>query len=306
MADSVLITGSAGFVGRALAARVRGEGRPCLGVGRTPREEQGYHALDLSAGAAPLTELLSRERPSLIYHLAGGSAGGAQGVFSSNVSTTLHLFQAVQAVPGYQPRVLVAGSAAEYGDLGSEPISEDARERPVGEYGVAKLAETRLALLARRRGLRVGVVRFFNIIGPGMPGSLAPARFARESLALAAAGGGCLTVGDLTPVRDYLDVADVVEALWALGQGDPPEELLNVCSGQPLRMGALLEEILRQVGTRVEVRTAEHLLRGPGDVPVSVGDPRRLERVLGRRFSFELSHSVARLLESLRNGAPAR
>jgi nucleoside-diphosphate-sugar epimerase len=157
--------------------------------------------------------------------------------------------------------------------------------------------------LARRRGLRVGVVRFFNIIGPGMPGSLAPARFARESLALAAAGGGVLTVGDLSPVRDYVDLTDVVDALWTLGQRDPEEELLNICSGQPVRMGALLEEILRQVGVRVEVRTAENLLRGPGDVPVSVGDTRRLERVLGRRFSFDLSRSVARLVESLRGGS---
>jgi len=300
MAESVFITGSAGFVGQALAARVRAEGRPCLGVGRTPREEPGYHAIDLAEEAGALTELLSRERPSLIYHLAGGTGGGARGVFASNVSTTLHLFQAVQAVPGYQPRILVAGSAAEYGDLGPEPISEDARERPVGEYGVAKLAETRLALVARRRGLRVGVLRFFNIIGPGMPGSLAPARFARETLALAAAGGGVLTVGDLTPVRDYVDVADVVDTLWRLGQREPEEEILNVCSGQPVRMGMLLEEILRQVGVRVEVRTAEHLIRGPGDVPVSVGDPRRLERVLGRRIPFELSYSVTRLLQSLR------
>src|ERR1044071_1106643 len=98
MAESVLITGSAGFIGRALAARVRDEGCPCLGVGRSPREEHGYHAIDLAAGAGPLTELLSRERPSLIYHLAGGTAGGAQGAFTSNVSSTLHLFQAVQAV----------------------------------------------------------------------------------------------------------------------------------------------------------------------------------------------------------------
>ncbi|PTL76176.1 NAD(P)-dependent oxidoreductase [Vitiosangium sp. GDMCC 1.1324] len=300
MVESVLITGRAGFVGRALSTRVRAEGRPCLGVSRTPQEEPGHYSIDLAAGPGPLTELLSRERPSLIYHLAGGTAGGAQGVFASNVSTTLHLFQAVQAVPGYQPRILVAGSAAEYGDLGPEPISEDARERPVGEYGVAKLAETRLSLIARRRGLRVGVLRFFNIIGPGMPGSLAPARFARESLALAAAGGGCLTVGDLTPVRDYVDLADVVDALWTLGQRDPEEEILNICSGHPVRMGSLLEEILRQVGSRVEVRTAEHLLRGPGDVPVSVGDTRRLERVLGRRISFELSSSVERLLNGLR------
>jgi len=107
-------------------------------------------------------------------------------------------------------------------------------------------------------------------------------------------------VGDLTPVRDYVDVADVVDTLWRLGQREPEEEILNVCSGQPVRMGMLLEEILRQVGVRVEVRTAEHLIRGPGDVPVSVGDPRRLERVLGRRIPFELSYSVTRLLQSLR------
>lgn len=302
MSAPLLITGVAGFVGRALAARAAAEGARCLGVGRQPRALPDYVALDLSEGVAPILAVLREHRPEVVFHLAGG-LGGGQDVFASNTFATRNLLKAVEQLPGYAPRILMMGSAAEYGDLGPEPIREDARECPVGEYGVAKLAQTKLALIARRRGLRVGVVRAFNILGPGMPAELAPARFAREALLAQAEGRGHMTTGDLTPVRDYLDIDDVVEALWALRLRDVDEGVVNLASGQPVQVGALLAEILRQVGVTLELRTSASLVRGPGDVPVSVGSNERLTRLLGRRFSFDLERSVSRLVASLRPGA---
>jgi GDP-4-dehydro-6-deoxy-D-mannose reductase len=299
MAEQVLITGVSGFVGRALERRARAAGARCVGVCRTPGNDPDHRAVDLAAGSTDLARLLEAESPDVVYHLAGGPAGAD--AFLSGIQTTRHVLEALRSVPRLTPRVVVVGSAAEYGDLGSAPIREDARERPVNEYGVAKLTQTRLALVARRSGMRVVVARPFNIIGPGMSSALAPARFAREVLAAVAAGRGEISTGDLSPVRDYLELDDVARALWSLGHSDAEDEIVNVCSGRPVAMRDLLGEILRQTDAKLEVRTASALVRGPGEIAVSVGSNSRLTDITGELYSFSLSSAITRLLAWVRN-----
>jgi GDP-4-dehydro-6-deoxy-D-mannose reductase len=258
------------------------------------RERPDYHALDLAAPPGDLVRLLRDFHPDLVYHLAGSAAGPDP--FLSGILTTRRLFDALWTVSELRPRVIVTGSAAEYGDLGPEPIRENARELPVSEYGVAKLVQTRLALLARRRGMRVLVARPFNIMGPGMSSSLAPARFAREVLAATAAGRREISTGDLSPVRDYLELDDVARALWVLGHAETEHEIVNLCSGRPLAMREILGEIMKQVGADLTVLTAATLVRGPGEIAVSLGSPERLRAVTGELFSLSLSAAVARLL----------
>ncbi|BDG07083.1 NAD-dependent epimerase/dehydratase family protein [Anaeromyxobacter paludicola] len=294
MPETVLLTGATGYLGAALRSRAVVEGARCLAVGRRPRAEEGYRQLDLAAGPEAVAALLRAERPQVIFHLAGGAAGDP---FALNLPPLRNLLAALRSIPGYLPRLVTAGSAAEYGDLGPDPIDEGARERPVTEYGVAKLAQARLVALARRGGLPTVVGRVFNAIGPGMPPTLASARFAREVRAAIASGARHVTVGDLSTVRDYLDVEDVAAALWALGHGALSDPIVNVCSGEGVRTGEVLAEIQRQLGVSLEVRTDPGLVRGPFDVPVSVGRNDRLRAALGEAPRFSLPRAVARLLD---------
>lgn len=297
MADPVLVTGSTGFIGQALEKTVRDRGVPCLGVARRiPVADEDHRAVDLLGDTTGLQELLLKRRPSVIFHLAGGAESGD--FFAANVTTTKNLLRVVACLSDYNPRVIVLGSAAEYGDLGPEPIGETARERPVNEYGVAKLAQTRLALVERRRGRRLTVVRLFNVVGPGMSIGLAASRFAREAIAAIATKRTYITVGDLTAVRDFLDIGDVTRGLWAIAHA-PEEEIVNLCSGEPIRIQQILDEILRQIGARFEVRVDGNLIRGPAEIPVCIGDPSRLERLTGLRFRFRISDSIKGLLERL-------
>ena len=289
----MLVTGAAGFVGAALEAVALADGARVVGVGRRGLDRPGYHALDLAAGPGPLAALLAAERPSAIFHLAGGPAPDP---WAANVLPLRNLLAAIRAVPGLAPRVVVLGSAAEYGDLGPAPIEESARENPVSEYGVAKLAETRLAVVARRAGLPVVVARAFNVLGPGMPLGLAAARFASEALRARAEGRDGFTVGDLSTVRDYVEVEDVARALWALARAPDDAPIVNVCSGVGVRTGEVLAEILRQVGGGLEARVDPGLVGGPGDVRVSVGSQALLRRLTGLAPRFSVPGAVARLL----------
>jgi GDP-4-dehydro-6-deoxy-D-mannose reductase len=303
MPERVLITGSTGFIGTALERCARQAGSATLGVGLTAQKRAGYRPLDLGKGPVAISALLEEWRPDVVFHLAGGTGRGDS--FTSNVVPTRNLLLGLRSQQACAPRVVVIGSAAEYGDVGSEPVTEQARERPTNEHGVAKLAQTRLALVFRRAGVRVTVARPFNIIGPGISPALAPARFAREAIAAVAAGRGTITVGDLSTVRDYLDVEDVARALWLLGHADFEEEIVNVCSGRGVSTREVLDEILHQVGGSLIAVTDPSLVRGPADVPVSIGSPERLRSLTGQSFAFSLPRAVARLLESLKRSGGA-
>jgi len=293
-----LVVGGCGFVGRAFVAAASKGGTLCTIVGRAPRPNLGYRAIDLVRGSEEIAHLLEAERPDLVVDLSGTTSPGID-LLVANVTPTRNLLGAIDRMRGYDPRVVVVGSAAEYGDLGAGLIPESAPEAPVSGYGEAKLARTRLALAARRNGRRVLVVRPFNIIGPGMPGHLAPARFALSALAVARSGARELTVGNLSTVRDYLDVAEVARALWALCTADLSDEIVNICSGQPTRTSDLLDEILRQVGISLDFKTDPKLLRGQHEIEISIGDPARLTKILGRRPIFDLTESIHGLIGTL-------
>src|SRR5262249_60813573 len=80
------------------------------------------------------------------------------------------------------PRVLVVGSADEYGIVeGSGPVTEDTPLRPVSPYAVSKVAQAQLALeYAAPGGLEVVLTRTFPHTGPGRGEGFAESSFARQ------------------------------------------------------------------------------------------------------------------------------
>ncbi len=294
MGDLALVLGSTGLVGRELLSYMREGGAEWIGVSRSPAGSPCEVCIDLENDAASLGAVLSARRPETIFHLAGSASG--PDVAAANVGITRNLFDAIQKIDGYSPEVLISGSAAEYGNAGPDPIREDAAEQPLTEYGRAKLAQTRLALAKRQEGLAVTVVRLFNVIGPRMADSLAPGRFLRKVREARERGARTLTTGDLSTVRDYLDVQDVARGLWALRGRARRAAVVNLCSGKPVRMRALLDEILRQAGVALDIVQDPGLVRGPLDIPVSVGDPTLYETLTGERLNFDLARAIGRLL----------
>jgi GDP-4-dehydro-6-deoxy-D-mannose reductase len=102
-------------------------------------------------------------------------------------------------------------------------------------------------------------------------------------VAIARGGSAALVqVGDLTPVRDFSHVADVVDAYLLLLERGMPGEVYNVCSGQGLSIREALDALQELAGTHAEIRVDPARLR-PTEIPWLVGDPSRLERLGWRR-----------------------
>ena len=291
-----LITGIGGFTGQHLARFLREQGATVFGID-SPRRKQPCAAdvlcCDLTDRAA-VRAFLGRARPEAIFHLAGKTRGDNLGeLLAANVETTSVLLELAAEL---NCAVLVPGSAAEYGFPRELPVRETHPVQPVTAYGMAKTRQTALALDYARRGLRVFVPRPFNLLGPGLPESFAPARLARQVAALG--DGDELVVENPDTRRDFVDVRDVASAYWEILTRGRSGEIYNLCTGVGVSLEEVARGLLEASGRRARLR------RGPQTDPPAaatiVGSCDKLRAELDWTPRIPLADSLRAMSLSLR------
>jgi GDP-4-dehydro-6-deoxy-D-mannose reductase len=163
------------------------------------------------------------------------------------------------------------------------PLVEDALQSPVDVYGASKTAQEVVARqFFRSEGLRVICTRSFNHSGPGHAAHFLLPALVRRVLALRGQSGAELRLGNQDSVRDYLHVADVVDAYLLLVERGVPGDVYNVCSGEGVSVRALAADVLLRAGVTADITTDAALVRGV-DVPALVGSPSKLRQATGWR-----------------------
>jgi GDP-4-dehydro-6-deoxy-D-mannose reductase len=225
-----------------------------------------------------LRRILIDECPEYILNLVGEfKAKSFSKLFDINVDVSRNILEILRETLSCVRNILLIGSAAEYGDVKKNPVSEDTPLRPRNYYGITKLYQTELAMFFYRNyGTPVTVARPFNIIGAGLSSKLAPGNWQQQIDA--ALNGDEVVVGDLNTKRDFLDVAEVVRALWNILLNGKPGEIYNVCSGKPLRLGDLLDQMIKNSGKKISIRI-DHALIKSDDVHEIYGDPYKLNKL---------------------------
>jgi GDP-4-dehydro-6-deoxy-D-mannose reductase len=290
----ILVTGASGFVGQHLLRRLRQDfpgaelvaaerGGICPGADRSlPMDLERPEAMDA---------LVRDAAPDAILHLAAQAAVGEAfanpgRTWRLNLLGTLALADAALAHAPAAP-FLFASSAEVYGLTFRDreaPLDEDAPMRPANPYAASKAAcDIALGELALR-GLRVLRMRPSNHAGAGQGEGFVLAAFAAQ-IARIEAGlqPPVMRVGALDRWRDFLDVGDVCGAYaLALRESDrlPAGTVLNIASGQPRRIGDILQALLDRSTASIAVEEDAARLR-PTDVPRTVGNATRLRDTLG-------------------------
>lgn len=280
---TTLVTGAAGFAGRYALERLAGHGRLLAWSrpGGTPGEGEGaeWQQVDIT-DAARVTAAIDRTRPDRILHLAGAASvasswASAVPHLQTNALGTDALLEAVHRT-GHPCRIVVVTSAQVYAATDG-PITEDDALVPQSPYGLTKLAQDRLALMAASAdGLDVVVARPFNHIGPRQEPAYAIASFARQIARIERGlDPPTIRVGNLETHRDITDVRDVVDAYARLLEDGAKGRAYNVCSGHAWRVRDLLDRLLALSTSAIDVETDPARLR-PVDVPLVLGDGTRL------------------------------
>lgn len=247
---NVLVTGAGGFTAGHLIDLLRDEGRwRITGTDLRPSLARGGRACDLADGAA-VRRLLRECRPGRIYHLAGTFSNDFETDFRNNVLTTRNLLDGVLEL-GLKCRILLIGSAAEYGMVSSRdnPVDEETPLRPVSVYGLTKAFQTLLMrAYVARHGLDIRMARTFNLLGAGASDDLFVGRVERQIAAYRRGRIKRIVVGSLEGRRDYLDVREAVADYVAIMERGRAGEIYNVGSGRAVRMRDLLRRLLRAHG----------------------------------------------------------
>ena len=203
----------------------------------------------------------------------------------SNVVGTLKLLEAARRA-GVQKIVFVSSGGTVYGVPKSMPIAETHPTDPVSSYGIGKLTiEKYLRLYQTLHGLDYCVLRLANPFGERQRANAAQGAVA-VFMHRAVNSMPIDIWGDGSVVRDYIYIADVIDALLKAAAYAGQERLFNIGSGQ----GKSLNEILSAIESLLSKPVARQYLAGRAfDVPVNVLDISHAKELLAwsPKISFE-------------------
>jgi len=253
-----------------------------------------------------LREAVREARPDSIIHLAGQSSvhesyRNPGGTLLANVLGTQHLLFAAEKAQ--VRRVLVVGSADEYGDIRPEdvPLREDRPLAPLSPYAVSRVAQGSLCSeFARRKTVEIVRTRTFPHTGRRRGAVFAESSFARQIAEIELERAApVIQVGNLDAIRDFSDVREVIEAYLLLLERGESGAVYNVCSGKGVAMRDILAALVALSSVKVDVHVDPSRLR-PSDLPVLIGDPSRLRAATGFAPSGVLDRALADLLDDWR------
>lgn len=273
MTGRALVTGSEGFVGRLLCARLAEAGIDVLGCDlAVPEGGAGRFACNIEDAEAVARLLQWAGRCDYVFHLAAGAsvASGLRapgGLMRANVEGTVNLCEAVRE-KSPDARMVFAGSSEVYGIPRNLPVDESHPVAPVNPYAISKLAgELYLHYLHAAHGLDVVLLRLFNHAGAGQRDAFVLSGFAR-SIAEMEKGvkKPVLHTGNLSVGRDFTHVEDVVRAYLLAAETGATGETYNICSGVSVPIRDALEKLRGLARTAFVVEVDTQLCR-PLDVP---------------------------------------
>ena len=297
---TILVTGASGFVGSHLIPELRR---------RLPTVTLVKASVDITDREA-LRDHVAAIRPDAVFHLAAIAAPAdasrdPDAAWRVNLGGTLNLARACLDVSAL---LMFVSSADAYGAsfVATRPLDEAAPLAPLNTYGATKAAAD-LALGAMAAdGLRAIRLRPFNHTGPGQSASFAVPAFARQIARIESGQQPpVIEVGALDTARDFLDVRDVCAAyVTALERADtlPPRCILNLASGQPRRIGDVLQDLLRASGVAAEVRTDPARLR-PSEITIAAGDATLARRLLDWSPRIPWTQTLSDVLDDWRQRA---
>jgi UDP-glucose 4-epimerase len=281
-----VVTGGAGFIGNAVAAKLHAEGARVLAIDdfSTGRETLVARTLPVVRcdlrDKSTLEEVLPARIDSVI-HCAAQSSGEVSfddpwDDMTRHIHATVNLLEASRA-RGVNHFVYTS-SMAVYGDPRELPVRETDTLRPLSFYGAGKAAAENYVRLYCRDEMAYYILRPFSVYGPGQ--DIANLRQGMISIYLSQllTTDRVVVKGSLDRFRDFVYIDDAVNAVTSvLGSSPCLGETFNLCSGTPTTVREVLAILLRHAGFDWDV--VEQVSSTPGDQFGVYGDNSALKHL---------------------------
>jgi UDP-glucuronate 4-epimerase len=325
----ILVTGTAGFIGAALAQRLLARGDmvhgvdnhndyydPALKEARLARfvdhPNYSHQRADL-ADAEAVDHAFATFKPQRVVNLAAQagvrySLKNPRAYVRSNLDGFLNILEGCRH--GKVEHLVYASSSSVYGANRKLPFAvEDAVDHPVSLYAASKKANELMAhTYSHLYDLPTTGLRFFTVYGPWGRPDMSPILFADR-----------ISRGEPIDVfnhghhsRDFTYIDDIVEGVIRTldqpatpdpaydaelpnpGTSNAPYRVYNIGNDQPVQLMRFIELLEQNLGRSVEKRL---LPMQPGDVPDTWADVSALRRDVGYAPSTSIEDGVARFVE---------
>ncbi len=304
--QSALVTGGAGFIGSHMVDRLVEENYRVMivddlssGKLKNLNHQATFHHMSLNQPS--LTDVLNREKPDLVFHMAAQSSvtrSIKDPILDNevNVLGTLRLLEASRRA-GVEKIIYSSTGGALYGDPEVVPCPDDAPVVPISPYGMSKyMAEQYLDFYSRQYRQNFTTLRYGNVYGPRQD-PFGEAGVVAIFISAMLSGKRPRIFGDGNQTRDFVSVDDIVEAnMAAIYRGH--RRALNIATGELTSVNSLYELLKEITGFRWE---AEHGPARAGDVYRISLDCSRATEELGWTPQTSLTDGLARTVEHLRS-----
>ena len=244
---AIVVTGSAGLIGFAVASRLAQEGRAVIGTDRIqPREDGGFPSTDAElTDVHKLHAMCSGDIEAIVH--CGAVSGPMLGrdnpraVIETNVAGTANLLEIARQ---RGVRMVFCSSTSAYGHtaVGLEPVPEDAPLAADDIYGATKASGDILTrAYVAQTGLDAVVLRFSWVYGPRRRTTCV----VREMIKDAQAGQPTTLPYGRGFTRQYVYIDDVVSAVIAALDAEEigPQRAFNITGGQRLEFGEIADAV---------------------------------------------------------------
>ena len=309
----VLITGSGGFIGSHLTERLFELGAKIRAFVRyTSRADEGFikyfsddlrKDIDIVYGDIRELETIVKaiDGVDIVFNLAAlvgipYSYIHPQEVIEANTIGTLNILMAARDA-GIE-KLIQTSTSEVYGTARYVPINEEHPKQPQSPYSASKIAADAIALsFYHSFNLPVAVIRPFNTYGPRQSD-----RAVIPSIISQALVKDRLTLGNMTPTRDFTFVTDTAEGFIKVAESESVGMEINIGTGKEISIEDLTKKIISLVGRDIVVEHDKERLRpAHSEVERLCADNTRAREVLGWSPKVSLTEGLEKTISFIKN-----
>jgi UDP-glucuronate 4-epimerase len=317
-AQTILLTGAAGFIGSHVAQKLLERGDSVIVIDNLNdaydirlkehnlallaasdvNNKLSVYKIDICDGGA-VDAVCEQEKPDVICHLAARagvrtSIENPHEYFRTNNNGTLVMLEAARK-HGIQ-HVVCASSSSVYGVRESGPFYEtDSVDKQSSPYGMTKRAGELLAYVYHHLfGISITNLRFFTVYGPRGRTDMAPFIF----MDAIHHQRPIIVYGDGSAIRDFTYVDDIVQGIIKAIDTPLGYEIFNIGRGEPI----VLSDFIKTIETVLQQEAnIEYVASFSGDVPQTHASIEKAEKLMGYAPQTSIQYGLKKMYEWYKN-----
>lgn len=303
------MTGGSGFIGRNLIASALDEGWSVTSLDCSEFEGPPHQHLTCRIGdVTHFPDVIkAMEGCSAVVHLAAQvsvqeSIQNPETTMKVNVEGTQKVLDAAAQLG--VDKILVASSAAVYGNATDLPLREEAAGECISPYAVSKWLNEKQVMEARQQGSDATAFRFFNVYGLGQSVTSVYGAVIPTFVECMTSRKQPSIFGDGLATRDFVHATDVASAILKLFDVDTlhhPEHVFNVATGNEvslLELTEVINDILLEKGVLQKAIAPDFKPKRHGDVVKSYASIERITQAVKWTPKTEFKDGLREMIDA--------